>query len=293
MFHPSYSGPQDCTAQPSTSMVAWNSTPRDISSIDDLHLYLCSVNDNASWACAMSVPRIDSQHWAPLPRQTMAPLRSHKEGPGQNDLGLLRPRGVPMPYYETTSLHDDCRQSTRLPKILGDSERHDVYPPPISEATSNCLTGGHYATSSDISIDNVFRISDLTPRLLMDSQSTIRYNMVDMCSEPPSTGYRRRSHSAAETTRPSSPRDRKYLFVNQTLKDGKLISRGVQASGSWKTVNRRKKAACEEERKIAKVTTKAVSKLKDNLRRPLEQGLSRSNLMKELGLETQKSQTTW
>lgn len=222
----------------------------------------------------------------------LAPLHPHNRRLEEYGLDFSRPRVLSMPEYETTIRHDDCGHSERLPQILTGIGRHRSDLRLSSETISDHSAARYPTTSLDINIDNVSQLSDLSPSPLMEYESNAGRSATDIYSKPPPTRHRYRSHSMAEASRLSPPRDRKYLFVNRTVKDGKLISRGVQASGSWKTIDRRKKAARDDERRVAKATTEAISNLRDHLGRMLGMGLSFSDLMEELGREAQKTQVS-
>ncbi|KXH45707.1 hypothetical protein CSIM01_13760 [Colletotrichum simmondsii] len=296
MFHPNYLGAPDCLFRPSNSMETWQGPPKDACSIHldgtDYRSYISSINDNRSWACALPLPGIDSQQWDTSQREMLAPLHPHNRRLEEHGLDFSRPRFSSMPEYETTIRHDDCGHSTRLPQIVTGIEKHRSDPRLSSETVFDHSAGRYYTTSSDINIDNIPQLSDLSSRPLMEYESNTSRVATDMYSKPPPTHHRFRPHSVAEASKLSPPRDRKYLFVNRTVKDGKLISRGVQASGSWKTIDRRKKAARDDEKRVAKATTEAISNLRNHLGRMMGMGLSFSDLMEELGREAQKTQVS-
>lgn len=258
----------------------------------DFRSYISSINDNRSWACALPLPGIDSQQWDPPQREMLAPLHPHNRRPEEHGLEFSRPRVFSMPEYETPIHHDDYGQPERLPQVVTGLERHRSDPRLSSEAILDYSASRYYTASSSVNIDNVSQVSDLSPRPLMEYESNAGHGTMNFYPKPSPTCHRHRSHSATEASRLSPPRDRKYLFVNRTVKDGKLISRGVQASGSWKTIDRRKKAARNDERRVAKATTEAISNLRDHLGRMLGMGLSFSDLMEELSREAQKTQVS-
>ncbi|KAK1454702.1 hypothetical protein CMEL01_03462 [Colletotrichum melonis] len=294
MFHPNYLGPQDCPVRTSTSMEAWQGPPQDACSthVDgtlDFRSYISSTNDSRSWAYALPLPSIDSPQWDPSQREMLAPLHLHNRRLEEYGHDFSRPRVLSMPEYETPIHHDGYGQPERRPQIITGLGRHRSDPRLNSEAIFDQPASRYYKTSSDVNVDNVSQMSDLSPCPLMEYESNTGRGAVNLYPRPSPTRHRHRSHSVAEDPR-SPPRDRKYLFVNRTVKDGKLISRGVQASGSWKTIDRRKKAARDDERRVAKATTEAISSLRDHLGRMLGMGLSFSDLMEELGREAQKTQ---
>ncbi|KAK1726489.1 hypothetical protein CaCOL14_012194 [Colletotrichum acutatum] len=277
-------------------METWQGPPKDACSIHvdgtDFRSYISSVNDNRSWACALPLPGIELQQWDASQRDLLAPLHPHNRRLEEHGLDFSRPRVLSMPEYETTIRHDACEQPERLPQIITGIGRHRSDPRLSSETIFDHPAGKYYTTSSNINVDNVSQLSDLSPRPLMEYESNASRSGTNVYPKPPPTRHRYRSRSVAETSKLSPPRDRKYLFVNRTVKDGKLISRGVQASGSWKTIDRRKKAARDDERRVAKATTEAISNLRDHLGKMMGMGLSFSDLMEELGREAQKTQVS-
>lgn len=245
-----------------------------MSGTSNFYPYMSSVNPNASWECAMPLSSIDSQRWGPLSSE-MAPLHPHNNIQEQDNLDLMRSRGVSMPDYGTICRFDDYTRPIRPLKVVTDSERHVCNQLSSPVASSDNLANRYCTTSWDTNIDNFTRISASSPRPLSppplsDHHSSIRYDFLGDFSEPSSTQYRHRSHSDIEIDRLPLPQDRRYLFVNRTMKDGQLISKEVQTSGSWKTIERRKRVARKAEKRIAMAIIDAVSNKENDLRRLLE-----------------------
>ncbi|UQC87606.1 uncharacterized protein CLUP02_13124 [Colletotrichum lupini] len=235
MFHPNYLGPQDCLVRTSTSMEAWQGPPQDACSTHsegtlDFRSYISSTNDSRGWAYALPLPSIDSPQWDPSQREMLAPLHLHNRRLEEYGHDFSRPRVLSMPEYETHIHHDGYGQPERRPQIITGLGRHRSDPRLSSEAIFDQPTSRYYKPSSDVNVDNVSQMSDLSPRPLMEYESNTGRGAVNLYPRPSPTRHRHRSHSVAEAPR-SPPRDRKYLFVNRTVKDGKLISRGTSCQG--------------------------------------------------------------